>query len=163
MSMNPHILAGRHFHPGPQDEAAERDRVFIKDLVLDCAIGVYDHEKTRRQKVRFNVEVDVVRAPGPPVDEIGEVLSYAKIADGIKTLAAGPHINLVETLAERVAALCLHDRRARRALVRVEKLEIEPDAAAVGVEIVRTRPPAEDARDPVVTALSAHRRSGTAD
>ena len=131
--------------------------IFLKDLILDCAIGVYEHEKTKRQKVRFNVEVEVMGTSQPVADEIGQVLSYAKIADGIKELAAGPHINLVETLAERVAALCLADRRALRARVRVEKLEIEPDAAAVGVEITRSQPadaPEAGARDPVVTALT---------
>ena len=160
MSINPHILAGRHFHPNPEDAADRRDMIFLKDLVLDCAIGVYDHEKNRRQKVRFNVEVEVMGTAQPVADEIGQVLSYAKIADGIKELAAGPHINLVETLAERVAALCLADRRALRTRVRVEKLEIEPDAAAVGVEITRSQPadaPEAGARDPVVTALTFRR------
>jgi dihydroneopterin aldolase len=49
------------------------------------------------------------------------------------------HINLVETLAERVAEICLVPDDARDVRVRVEKLDIVPDAAAVGVEIHRKR------------------------
>ncbi len=163
MTINSQILAGRHFHPSKEDQAADRDMIFIKDLVLDCAIGVYDHEKTKRQKVRFNVEIDVIRAVEPLADSIGQVVSYAKVADGIKVLAGGEHINLVETLAERVADLCLMDHRALRARVRVEKLEIEPDAVAVGVEITRRQSPygpSLAASNPMVTALTFGRRPG---
>ena len=55
----------------------------------------------------------------------------------IRTLVAAGHVNLVETLAERVAAQCLAQQGVLWTKVRVEKLDIAPDAAAVGVEIFR--------------------------
>jgi dihydroneopterin aldolase len=55
----------------------------------------------------------------------------------VRALVAERHVNLIETLAERIASLVLEDRRVREVSVRVEKLDIFPDAASVGIEIVR--------------------------
>jgi len=67
------------------------------------------------------------------------VLNYETIVDGIKALADGKHINLVESLADRIAELCLADPRVRAARVMVEKLDIYAEAASVGVMIERRR------------------------
>jgi len=67
------------------------------------------------------------------------VVCYAEVVEGIRGLLADGHINLVETLAERIAALCLEDRRVIGAKIRVEKLDVMPEASAVGVEIERHR------------------------
>ncbi len=66
-------------------------------------------------------------------------MNYAKIIDAVRALVARGRVNLVETLAEQVAGCCLVDRRVRRARVRVEKLDVIPEAASVGVEIERSR------------------------
>ncbi|MCH8183252.1 MAG: dihydroneopterin aldolase, partial [Proteobacteria bacterium] len=68
------------------------------------------------------------------------VVDYETIVQGVKTIVAAGHINLVETLAERVAGLCLSDARVEAARVRIEKLNVLPEAASVGVEIERVRP-----------------------
>ena len=57
----------------------------------------------------------------------------------VRSLAAGEHVHLIETLAERIAQTALSDPRILNVRVRVEKLDVYPDAAAVGVEIERTR------------------------
>lgn len=114
-------------------------RVFVRDLVLPCRIGVYRHEKEGPQRVRINLDLLVKEAGGDLNDEVARVVSYETVTDGIRALCAGPHINLVETLAERIADLCLDDARVRSATVRVEKLDIFQDAESAGVEIVRER------------------------
>lgn len=123
--------------------AAERTRwsIFVRDLVVGCEIGVHPHERGRKQRVRINVEVEVsVDGTERPVDDdIGRVMSYEKIVDGIRAIVARGHINLVETLAERIAALCLKNRRALAVRVRVEKLGVYEDAASVGCELERRR------------------------
>jgi len=113
-------------------------KVFVRDLVLPCRIGVYSHEKLGTQRVRINLEL--VCAEHPAInDEHGNVVCYDHIITEIKQLIAGEHINLVETLAEQIAALCLQDYRVHQAKVRVEKLDVFPEAEAVGVEIERQR------------------------
>ncbi|MGQ0675623.1 MAG: dihydroneopterin aldolase [Rhodospirillales bacterium] len=120
-------------------------RVFIRDLVLPASIGIYDHEKARRQRVRFNIELLARLPEGGPDDAVPrDVVSYELVVKRIRKLLAAGHVNLVETLAERVAELALKDRRVAAARVRVEKLDVYK-GAAVGVEIER-RAPARAAR-----------------
>ena len=107
-----------------------RDRIFVRGLVLPVAIGVYDEEQGVTQKVSFTIEASV--APGSPQrDAIAEVPSYDDLVGAVRAVVAAGHINLVETMAERIAERCLADKRIVSVLVRVEKLERGP--ASVGV------------------------------
>ena len=112
-------------------------RVFIRDLVLDASIGVYGHEKDKKQRIRINVDLTVSESEGPIEDRLANVVCYEEIATEIRSIVGAGHVNLVETLAEEVAQLCLADSRVRSARVRVEKLDVFQDAASVGVEIER--------------------------
>ncbi|HKV00309.1 MAG TPA: dihydroneopterin aldolase [Vineibacter sp.] len=112
-------------------------RVFVRDLITTARIGVHRREKKAPQRVRINIELLVPEDGRPLNDRLANVVDYEAIVTGVRALTADGHVNLVETLAERVAALCLRDRRVRSARVRVEKLEVFADAAAVGVEIER--------------------------
>ena len=114
-------------------------RVFVRDLVLKTQIGVHPHEKGGVQRVRINVEL-AVTDDGAADDNIRNVVSYEDIVGAVKRLIDGDHINLVETLAERIATALLKDRRVNAARIRVEKLDVFPDTAGVGVEIERRRP-----------------------
>jgi 7,8-dihydroneopterin aldolase/epimerase/oxygenase len=114
-------------------------QVFVRDLVLPCSIGIHGFERRIRQRVRVNVELEVA-APRSFADEkFDEVLNYETIVDGIKAIAAAGHIDLVETFAERVAALSFEDPRVLRVRATVEKLDIYPEAEGVGVSIERRR------------------------
>ena len=117
-------------------------RIFIRDLVLSCSIGVHDWEKLAPQRVRVNVDVTAREPRAALEDDIDKVVSYEDLVTGIRGIVAEGHINLVETLAERVAAICLADPRAVIVRVRVEKPDVVVDAGGVGVEIERRRPDA---------------------
>lgn len=119
------------------EEKKGQYRIRITDLVLPANIGVYEQERQGPQRVRFNVVLQVAERGGPLNDDITNVLSYDDIVRGIRAILDRGHINLVETLAEEVAALCLSDPRVSRVTVKVEKLDVIPEAAAVGVEIER--------------------------
>ncbi|MBI4967378.1 MAG: dihydroneopterin aldolase [Rhodospirillales bacterium] len=109
--------------------------VFVRDLVLDGRIGVHRHEQDRPQRVRINLDLAV--AEGDLHDDLAHVVCYEQIVEGVRAIVGAGHINLVETLAERIAAMCLEDDRVRTVRVRVEKLDILADATSVGVEIER--------------------------
>lgn len=123
--------------PSAPGEVQER-HVFVRDLVLKGQIGVHPHERGGVQRIRVNVDLSVVD-DGPIDDNIRNVVSYEDIVAAVKRLVAGDHINLVETLAERIAATLLKDQRVLRAKVRVEKLDVYPETSGVGVEIERRR------------------------
>lgn len=111
-------------------------RVFVHDLVLAVSIGIHAHEKRQRARIRVNVDI-LVATPLPRADDFAEVVNYETIVAGIKALGDGKHINLVESFADRVAALCLADARVRAVRVTVEKLDIYPEAQSVGVMVER--------------------------
>lgn len=122
------------------DGRADVRHVFIRDFVLSCSIGVHGHEKEATQRVRLNLDLAVCERDKDLEDKLENVVCYEAIADGVRALIARGHVNLVETLAEDIAKMCLDDRRVRSVRVRVEKLDILPDAASVGVEIERFAP-----------------------
>ena len=112
--------------------------VFVRDLMLDAQIGVHSHEKDGPQRIRVNVDLAVLEKDVDGIgDQLANVVCYEEVVSGIRALVAEGHVNLVETLAEQIAALCLEDRRVRVARVRVEKLDVFADATSVGVEIER--------------------------
>jgi dihydroneopterin aldolase len=115
--------------------------VFVRDLVVDANIGIHAHEKSGRQKVIVSVDLSVAEPERPVKDKIDEVLCYEEVAAGIESIVAAGHINLVETLAERIAQLCLQDDRVLTARVRVEKPDALERAGSVGIEIERSRSP----------------------
>jgi 7,8-dihydroneopterin aldolase/epimerase/oxygenase len=121
---------------GPDAEARLR-HVFVRDLVLKSRIGVHRHEKRRDQRIRINLDLAVSENGTHADDRLDSVVDYEDIVDRVRRIAASGHVNLVETLAERIAAECLKDRRVRGVRVRVEKPDILLDAASVGVEIER--------------------------
>lgn len=114
-------------------------RMFVRDLVLLCSIGAYPEERNRRQRVRFNIDMRVQAPMGPLDDNLTNVLSYDTVIADIRQLTERGHINLVETLAEQVAECCLADPRVTEVRLAIEKLEIEPAAGGVGIEIERRR------------------------
>ena len=128
------------------DAAAGLRHVFVRDLVVDCAIGVHAHEKDRRQRVRINVDLGVSEGEGAHGDRLQNVVCYEDIVTRIRGIVADGHINLVETLAERIAGVCLQNGLCRSARVRVEKLDVFADAASVGVEVERYAPTRNRAR-----------------
>jgi dihydroneopterin aldolase len=113
--------------------------MFVRDLIVPCLIGVHRHERDGRQRVRVNLDLEVAATTEPIDDRLANVVSYEAIVERVRRLCGEGHVNLAETLAERIVETCLADRRVHRALVRLEKLEVFPDAASAGVEIERTR------------------------
>ncbi|HQT66519.1 MAG: diguanylate cyclase [Rhodospirillales bacterium 20-60-12] len=120
--------------------------MFIRDLVLPASIGVYPHEHQARQRVRINLDLAIEDDSGQTMsrpaigrDELDRVVDYEAIVIAVRALVAGGHVQLVETLAERLAELCLMPPKVRIARVRVEKLDVFPDAFSAGIEVERRR------------------------
>ena len=112
-------------------------RILVNDLIIVCEIGVSPHEHGKYQRVRVNLELDMADGDAPLHDDLRKTVSYSDIIARLQAMVVTGRVNLAETLAERIAALCLEDRRVRKARVRIEKLDIYPDGASVGVEIER--------------------------
>jgi (5-formylfuran-3-yl)methyl phosphate synthase len=130
------VLAARGYAIDPHKEGAATDRIFVRDFELPVRIGAYFHERAKAQNVRFNIEARIYRGDRTPED-MRDVFSYDLITDAVRIVAAQEHIALIETLAERIAALILTYPRVASVTVRAEKLDIGP--GTFGVEIMRER------------------------
>ena len=112
--------------------------VIIRDLEMLARIGIHGHEQGKSQPIRINVwltgEADCTS------DHLSGAIDYEAVADKIRALVSAGHINLAETMAERIANACFEDKRVTHARVRVEKLHAIPGAEAAGVEIERDAP-----------------------
>ncbi len=126
--------------------AEPRDRISLRDHVVEVEIGAFQQERGIAQRVRFDVVVEVAPPRAPLHDDVDRILSYDSIADAIAAALAAERPNLLETLAERVAAGILQQPRAERVYVRIQKLDRGP--GALGVEIVRSVPRPELAPPP---------------
>ncbi|MEP4199091.1 MAG: dihydroneopterin aldolase [Aliishimia sp.] len=138
-------------HPSERAEATAEgplDRISVRDHTVDVEIGAFQAERGVTQRVCFNIVVEVRPLTGPIDDDVDRILSYDKITEAVQFELADERLNLLETVAERVADRILLEPQAIRAFVRVEKLDRGP--GALGVEIVRERTavqPAENLED----------------
>ncbi|WP_404325658.1 dihydroneopterin aldolase [Aerophototrophica crusticola] len=131
--------AERPAKPVPVPAPAPTGRIFVRDLLLSARVGIYDREKQADQRLRVNLDM-AVTLPGPGArDEIGEVVSYEDALNLVTAIVGEGHVNLLETLAERIAAALLEDARVLSVTLRLEKLDAFEACASVGVEIVRGR------------------------
>lgn len=113
------------------------DRLSLRDHVVAAEIGAFQHERGREQRLRFNVVVELMPQDRPGDDDVDRILSYDRLTEAIATELRAERLNLLETLAERIAARILAEPQAARVFLRVEKLDLAP--GALGVEIVRDR------------------------
>ena len=109
--------------------------VFIRNLEVLARIGVHGHEHGKPQPVRVNVWLTC--RTSAESDKLDSVVDYEAVADTIRAIVATGHINLAESLAERIASSCLEDKRVEKARIRVEKLHALQGTESAGVEIER--------------------------
>jgi dihydroneopterin aldolase len=128
-------------HPEERSQASAgadpRDRISLRDHLVEADIGAFQKERGHTQRLLFNVVVEVRPAPQPLNDDVDRILSYDRITESIADELAAERLNLLETLAERVAERILAEPQAMRVFVRIEKLDVGP--YKLGVEIVRSR------------------------
>lgn len=147
-------------HPSERAAAtadSPRDRISLRDHIVEVEIGAFQAERGTTQRVQFNIVVEVQPVEGPIEDDVDRILSYDRVTEAIAIELSEERLNLLETLAERIADRILLEPQAMRCFVRIEKLDRGP--GALGVEIVRSRPlkvvdPHESlARPPLVVML----------
>ena len=127
-------------HPSERAEASSDipyDRISLRDYIVEVEIGAFQLERGALQRVRFNVVVEVLPLTGPIDDDVDRILSYDRVSEAITAELDAERINLLETLAARVADRILLEPQAQRVFVRIEKLDRGP--FSLGVEIVRAR------------------------
>jgi 7,8-dihydroneopterin aldolase/epimerase/oxygenase len=104
--------------------------------------GVYGFERAQGQDFVVDVVLEVDLAPAAASDDVADTVHYGELADRLVKIVAGDPVNLIETLADRLASACLADERVSAATVTVHKPQapIPHEFADVAVTLRRSRP-----------------------
>ncbi|MFO1170896.1 MAG: SDR family oxidoreductase [Hyphomicrobiaceae bacterium] len=123
----------------PSQPAEGIRHIFVRELEIDTVIGVLPHEKLSPQRIYVSLDVAAEETGEPGSDRLGDVVDYDAIVATARTLAQAGNVNLLETLAERIAAATLPlDPRILTVRVSIAKPDIYGDARTVGIEIERS-------------------------
>jgi FolB domain-containing protein len=115
------------------------DRILIKDLMLRCILGLSEEERREKQDVLINLILWTDLKAAAASDRIEDTVDYAALKKRIITLIEGSQYHLAETLADRIAILCLEHSAVQQVQVTLEKPTALRFAHSVGVEIIRSR------------------------
>ena len=128
-----------HIQPLPQAGEGDRDvrALFLRNFVTRAHIGVYDRERAGDQRLRFNLCV-YLQPPFDWHDQLTDVLDYDRLRQGILDILVEGHVNLLETLAERIVAFCFGYPQVGGVHLQITKLEAHDDCE-VGYETRRRR------------------------
>ncbi|WP_434356981.1 dihydroneopterin aldolase [Parasalinivibrio latis] len=113
------------------------DTVFIEQLEVIMTIGVYDWEKTIKQKLVLDIEMAHDNRPAAQSDDVSLALDYAAVSERVTSHLTDKPIELVERVAEEVASLIMTEFGVPWIRVRVAKPGAVVNARAVGVTIER--------------------------
>ena len=120
------------------DKAAV-DKVFIEGLEIEALIGIYDWERRIRQPLLFDVEMAFDNRKPAATDAIEDTLNYKDVSKRLIDFVSQSDFGLVETLAERCAALILDEFGVQQVRLKLSKPGAVRGARAVGVIIERSR------------------------
>jgi dihydroneopterin aldolase/D-erythro-7,8-dihydroneopterin triphosphate epimerase len=117
----------------------ETHRIYIRDLHLRCIIGVFPEERKAKQDIRINIQMECDFGPSAETDDLEDTVNYKEINKEIIKMVDGSSFNLIESLADRTATICLSNPRVSQVTVSVDKPGALRFADSVAVEITRSR------------------------
>ena len=114
-------------------------KVLIKDLELKMLIGIHKFEKKKKQRVRFNLFINIDQNLFPNDNDLKSIVNYEQVIKTIKRITTKKHYPLLETLAEKIFSKLFENLKIKKILLRIEKLDVIKNTTSVGVEIEKTR------------------------
>ena len=117
------------------------DRMTLTGLRVRGFHGVFDFERREGQDFVVDVQLELDLGPAAASDDVADTVHYGELAGALAEVIAGEPVNLIETLAERLAVVCLSDPRVAAATVTVHKpgAPIPLEFADVAVTVRRAR------------------------
>ena len=122
-----------------KDKSSTKRTVFIKDFIIDEIIGIHKHEKIKKQKIKFNIILNVNQNSLPNEKDIKSIVDYEKITNKLENLSKSKKYNFLESLAEDSFKEIFEDKRINSVVIKIEKPEAIKNAESVGVEVFKTR------------------------
>ena len=122
-----------------KDKSTIKRTVFIKDFIIKEIIGIHEHEKIKKQKIKFNIVLDINQSSVPDEKDIKSIVDYEKITNKLEKLTKNKKYNFLESLAEDSFKEIFEDKRINSVIIKIEKPEAIKNAKSVGVEVFKTR------------------------
>ena len=113
--------------------------VFIKNFIIEEIIGIHKHEKIKKQKIKFNIILDVNQSSIPDEKDIKSIVDYEKITNKLENLTKNKKYNFLESLAEDSFKEIFKDKRINSVKIKIEKPDAIKNADSVGVEVLKNR------------------------
>ncbi|MGB0960132.1 MAG: dihydroneopterin aldolase [Halocynthiibacter sp.] len=120
-----------------ETEGDPRDRILLSDYITSVEIGAFQVERGIEQRLKFNIAVAVAPHDGAASDDVDDILSYDTLKNAVQFELKAERLNLLETLAERIADRILREDQAQKVILRIEKLD--RGDGDLGVEMVREK------------------------
>ena len=122
-----------------KNKSSVKRTVFIKDFIIEEIIGFHDNEKIKKQKIQFNVVLDIDQRTIPNEKNEKSIVNYEKITKKLEKLVKSKKYNFLESLAEDSFEEIFKDKRINSVTIKIEKPEAIKNAESVGVEVFKTR------------------------
>ena len=122
-----------------KDKSSIKRTVFIKDFIIEEIIGIHEHEKIKKQKIKFNIVLDINQSSIPNEKDIKSIVDYEKITKKIENLTKSKKYNFLESLAEDSFKEIFEDKRINSVTIKIEKPEAIKNTESVGVEVFKSR------------------------
>jgi len=113
--------------------------VLIKDFLINEIIGIHKHEKNNKQKIIFNIIINVNQNTLPNDNDLSSIVDYEKITNKLQNLTKNKNYNFLESLAEDSFKEIFEDIRIESVKIKIEKPDAIVNANSVGVEVFKTR------------------------
>ena len=113
--------------------------VLIKDFSINEIIGIHKHEKENKQKIIFNIVINVNQNTLPDDNNLSSIIDYEKITNKLHNLAKNKNYNFLESLAEDSFKEIFQDKRINSVKIKIEKPDAISNAKSVGVEVFKSR------------------------
>jgi len=113
------------------------DKIYIRDLALQCIIGIFPEERTNKQDVIINITLDCDLHTAGESDALSDTVDYKTIKLNILAFVEKSSFQLIESLAEGISQICLADPRVQNTTVTIDKPGALRFCKSVAVEITR--------------------------
>ena len=114
-------------------------KILVRDLVLKISVGIHDFEKKKKQRVKFNLDINTDPSLVPDDNNINSIINYEDVIKNIKNITNKKHYLLLETLAEKIFLKLFENTRVKKVKLRIEKLDVFKNTSSVGIEIEKSK------------------------
>ena len=114
-------------------------KILIKDLILKISVGIHGFEKKKKQRVKFNIDINTDPNLIPDDNNLDSIINYEDVIKNIKKITNKKHYLLLETLAEKIFLKLFENTRVKKVKLRIEKLDVFKNTSSVGIEIEKSK------------------------